>query len=357
MNNGANGGAIWFVDKTATPSVYAWNLSIERQLPANIALQASYVGTRGLHLPWERGMNQLTNAQRLEEEASATPTIPNDFTPYPQYAKDGMTGSYHDADSTYHAFQLAVQDKLGRSLNWSLSYTLAKSMDNSSMNPILTWGSFAGFGGNGVQDVYNLRANWGRSAFDQRQSLGATFTYQLPIGYGQKFMNQGVASRVVGGWKVNAVVAASTGAPVDFTMNNNWLYGNNAEQRPNCVSGQGFKGSPRQSGTQIVGWWNSNAFADPGKYTLGNCPRDVGSGPGYQQVDLSAFKEFSFKTPVNENTVLQFRVEAYNAMNRVNFNTPGFTVANDGTTSPNFGVITSSVNGPRNMTAALKLIF
>jgi len=156
---------------------------------------------------------------------------------------------------------------------------------------------------------------------------------------------------------LNAVVQAHTGTPVDFTMNNNFLYGNNAEQRANCVPGQSFKGSPHQSGTVIVGWWNPSAFADPGKYNYGDCPRDISSGPGYQEVDLSAFKEFSFKTPVNENTVLQFRVEAYNAMNRVNFSTPGFGVPNDGTTNSNFGTITSSVGNPRNMTAALKLIF
>lgn len=357
VNNGANGGAIWYVDKTATPVVYTWSLTVQQQLPANVVVQASYVGTRGLHLPWERGMNQLTSAGRAAEQASPTPTTPNDFTPYPQYAKDGMTASYHDADSTYHSLQLSLQDKFSQNLNWTLSYTLSKAMDNSSMNPILTWGSSAGFGGNGIQDIYNLRANWGRSAFDQRQALSASFLYQLPIGHGQKFLNKGVVGRAVGGWQVNAIVAASTGTPVDFTMTHNWLYGNNAEQRPNCVAGQKFRGSPSQSGTRIVGWWNPNAFTDPGKYNLGDCPRDLGAGPGFQQVDLSAFKNFSFRTPVNENTILQFRMEAYNAMNRVNFNTPGFNVPNDSTTNPNFGAITSSVGGPRNMTAALKLIF
>ena len=357
VNNGANGGAIWYVDKTATPSVYMWSLTGERQLPANIVVQVSYVGTRGLHLPWYRGMNQLTNAERAAEEASATPTTATDFTPYPQYANDGMTGSYHDADSTYHGLQVMAQEKLNKNLDWTLAYTLAKSMDNSTMDPTLTWGSCCGFGGNQIQDIYNLRANWGRSAFDQRQAMSASFTYKLPVGYGQKYLNQGVVGRVAGGWQLNTIVQAHTGTPVDFTMNNNWLYGNNGEQRPNCVAGQSFKGSPHQSGATIVGWWNPNAFADPGKYNLGSCPRDIAASPGFQEVDLSAFKDFSFKTPVNENTILQFRMEAYNAMNRVNFSRPGYSVANTGTTSSSFGQITSSVGNPRNMTAALKLIF
>jgi hypothetical protein len=79
-------------------------------------------------------------------------------------------------------------------------------------------------------------------------------------------------------------------------------------------------------------------------------------------------KNFSFRTPLNENTVLQFRAEAFNAMNRANFATPNATVPTDnilasppspGTTSTlsGFGQITGDVNGARTMTLALKFIF
>jgi hypothetical protein len=53
---------------------------------------------------------------------------------------------------------------------------------------------------------------------------------------------------------------------------------------------------------------------------------------------------------VREGARLQFRIEAFNALNHPRFNWPN-TVVNGG----NFGVITSTANSPREVQLALKL--
>jgi hypothetical protein len=249
--------------------------------------------------------------------------------------------------------QLKLEEKLGKNLDWTFAYTLSKSMDNSSLDPTISWGG-AAWNGSGVQNIYDLRSNWSRSSFDQRQVFSGSFLYQLPFGPGQKRLNHGVVGRVAGGWQVNSIVQGRVGQPVEFSTSN-LSYSNNMIGRPNCT-GQSFKGHPALDFAKggITNWWNISAFSVPDPYTFGSCGRNLGSVPGYQEVDLSAFKNFSFPTPLNENTVFQFRAEAFNAMNRTNFGIPNNNALASNT---NFGFINGDVNGPRTMTMSLRIIF
>ena len=64
--------------------------------------------------------------------------------------------------------------------------------------------------------------------------------------------------------------------------------------------------------------------------------------------NFSLAKSFVF----TESIKLDFRVETFNAFNRVRFN-PGSTNIDD----PNFGRVTNTLNDPRRMQFALKLYF
>ena len=61
------------------------------------------------------------------------------------------------------------------------------------------------------------------------------------------------------------------------------------------------------------------------------------------------FKQFSLSM-LREGARLEFRLEAFNALNHPQFNPPDTTV-NGG----NFGVITSTSNSPREVQLALKM--
>lgn len=347
-----------------TPVAYSWSLSIARELPGHTSVELSYVGTRGSHLPFERLINQVPIGAAAAQGGTS---IDWQLMPYPQYGQTvpgasgyKYPGMFHDGNSLFNSLQLKVEERLNKNLNWTFGYTLAKSMDNSSEDPTISWGG-ATWGGSGVQDIYNLRANWARSSFDQRQKMSSSLQYQLPIGYGQKFLNKGIVGRAIGGWQLNAMMQAHTGQSIEFTNPVSLSDTGTDIQRPNCVAGQSFRsGVSAEAATHTgVSYWNANAFAaDMTPNTFGNCGRDLSSVPGYQEVDMSAFKSISFKTPMNENTLLQFRMEAFNALNSVNFGLPGQTVTNPlSPASSGFGYVTGDVGFPRQITAALKLVF
>ena len=82
-------------------------------------------------------------------------------------------------------------------------------------------------------------------------------------------------------------------------------------------------------------------------YTFGDEGRNNLIGPGYSDVDFSAFKDF----PVTERAKLQFRAEFFNLPNHTNFKNPTNNVQ-----SSAFGGIYSSYFA-REIQLAAKVIF
>jgi hypothetical protein len=102
--------------------------------------------------------------------------------------------------------------------------------------------------------------------------------------------------------------------------------------------------------------WVDNYFVDnsvfqrPDDFTLGNAPRALGSvrSPWSFTANLSLGKQFSIREAMN----LEFRIETQNAFNHPVFATPNTSV-DDG----NFGKITSTAVGPREVQLAVKFNF
>jgi len=88
--------------------------------------------------------------------------------------------------------------------------------------------------------------------------------------------------------------------------------GNNLE-RPNLV------GNPNQASRTPSRWFNTSAFALPNQDTFGSAGRNVVTGPGLTDVDLSLQKEGT----LHESLKLQFRFDVYNCLNHPNFDLPG----------------------------------
>lgn len=154
-----------------------------------------------------------------------------------------------------------------------------------------------------------------------------------------KQWNQGLEA-VPGGWQLNGILALQSGAPLPISSI--------GSPRPNRISkGQGPQGRIQD---RLQRAFDITAFAVPASFTFGNSSRthnDIRVN-GINNTDLSLFKIFS----VAERLKAQFRFEAFNAMNRVQFASPGSQ-----TGSAAFGVITAQQNSPRQLQVALKLIF
>ena len=65
-------------------------------------------------------------------------------------------------------------------------------------------------------------------------------------------------------------------------------------------------------------WFNTAAFSMPAYGTFGNAGRNILEGPGYQNVNLALLKRVALRG----RTSLQLRAEAFNLLNRTNFDLP-----------------------------------
>ena len=96
--------------------------------------------------------------------------------------------------------------------------------------------------------------------------------------------------------------------------------------------------------------FDTSVYSQPAAFTFGNEQifSPVLRAHGVQNFDLSLFKNFEFP----RNVTAQFRIEALNAFNRVQFSAPNTSV-----TSSSFGVISGQANAPRQLQFGLKLLW
>jgi hypothetical protein len=176
----------------------------------------------------------------------------------------------------------------------------------------------------------------------------------LPFGKNKPLLHgvTGVWDKIVTGWQVNSIVTILSGFPFGpLTGSNRSGDGNTTNpDRPDwnpAFTGSVIEGTPNQ-------WFNPNAFNLEAAGTFGNVGKNVLVGPNFRDVDVSAFKT----TSVGERVRLEFRAEAFNVLNRANFNLPGsFNVFSATTISPAAGVILATANSSRQLQLGLKAIF
>lgn len=95
-------------------------------------------------------------------------------------------------------------------------------------------------------------------------------------------------------------------------------------------------------------WFNTDAFAVPAPYTVGNAGRFVVRADKFLNWDFSVFK----KWPFQEKRSLELRGEFFNLFNNVNFGYPGGLL-----NTPQFGVVSSTRNSGRQTQLGMKLHF
>jgi len=97
-------------------------------------------------------------------------------------------------------------------------------------------------------------------------------------------------------------------------------------------------------------FFNTGCFTQPKDFSYGNEPRTDNTlrTPGTDNWDMSLFKNI----PLTERTSLNFRVEAFNLFNRVQFGSPNTQLGNS-----QFGWITNQSNNPRIFQFAGRLRF
>ena len=156
---------------------------------------------------------------------------------------------------------------------------------------------------------------------------------------------------MIGGWGVGGLTTLMTGFPIGFGTNQNLTNSFGGGSRPNYVPGCA-KQITGSATSRLKDWFNTSCFAQPAAFTFGDEPRldPTLRAPGAAEWDASAYKSFPINRDGNIN--VQFRAEAFNLFNRVQFGYPGLT---QGTS--NFGQITTQLNLPRVLQFSLRANF
>jgi hypothetical protein len=346
--------------KLGLPYAQDWNLNVQRSFGTNWLFEIGYIGTKGRKLPrFVEGNPAITipgettqdNADQRRVNSGCTIAAPSPCT----FSAVGLISGI--ANSTYHALQTSLKKRFSRGFSMLGSYTYSKTLDDVSSFNITGSASQSTAGENDLaQNPFNLHAEHGRSLFDARHRFVVSYQWDLPFfSHSQEWYG-----RVLGGWQVNGITTFMSGTP--FTVYDSAgvsAQGGAPEisgfpsDRPNLIGDPASgvcAGNGVHTGTADC-WFNPGSFQrlDPTTQIgqFGNAGRNIVTGPGVQQWDFSALKNFR----ITEAKNLQFRAELFNIFNHANFGVP----VND-MNSPNVGQIQTSQPG-RLVQFALKFSF
>jgi outer membrane receptor protein involved in Fe transport len=303
------------------PYVQEWNVAIQRQFARSISLEVAYVGNKGTRLETNIPFNR---------PLMPGPGDVNARRPFPALSEGFQVADI--ANSVYHSMQVKLEKQYSNGLSIIASYTLAKSIDNSSSDY-----------GSGVQDEYNLRLERGLSSFDYRQRFSLGYVYDLPFGKGKALSPKNrVLEAVVSGWEASGILTLQSGSPFTITSGRDIANTGSGSQRPDRIA------SGTLSNPTINEWFDTSAFVMNAPYTWGNSGRNILFTDGLSVWDAALMRNFA----IRENMRLQFRGEFFNVLNHPDFGTPVTNLS-----STNFGMVFGTQNAPRIGQVALKFIF
>jgi hypothetical protein len=323
--------------------VEQWDLSIQRELPANFVSTVSYLGSHGAHLLETNVVNLIDPATGVAQYPAFAPAI-------------GWRGSI--GMSSYNGLTVSLRRPFSNGLLLAANYAYTHEIDNGSNG--------SGDGDNlNPQNPLCLACDRASGAWDARHAVNCNAVYQLPFGLGKPMLNQhDIASAIAGNWELTASALARTGFPVNVLMPSTYTApdGASGTERPDVVPGVPL--TPPE-GKSVAAWINSAAFVSPAG-EFGNAPRNLLRGPGTWQIDFGTGKTFS----LGERGRLEFRSEFYNIFNHPQLGQPQATFNPSNTSG--FGSIINTVNlntaivspitpvgsgTPREMQFALRLEF
>ncbi len=286
------------------PYLQQWTFSIERELPGSMLLSTAYVGSHGTHMFKRMNWNV----------ARPGPGSVASRLPFPDFG--GIIFDKAIGASKYNALQIDLNKRTSHGVSYRLGYTWSRSMDMGEDQNF----SYA---------PWDTQLDWRRSKFDFRHRLVFSGVYELPIGAGKPFLNglPKAANKLVQGWQLSGIGTFQSGVALDVTgrdLTNSQagLFGARVDRSCNG-------NLPADQRTRDK-WFDTSCFAEPPAGVFANGGLGILDGPGTINWDLSLGKN----THISERLNFQFRAEAFNAFNRVNFGNPTTSV-----TSPNYGKI------------------
>jgi hypothetical protein len=287
------------------PTLYHFNLSVQRQILPETVVTVAYAGSRG------------KNLGRLLEYNNVDPvTLPDGRLFFPEDAVrrnptfDTADYKIQDGHSFYNSLQFKIARRMSHGLLMNASYTWAKSVDDSSNGVSASDYTYP----SEIPNWYGATSWRGLSEFDIRHSLSIYAAYEVPWAENAT----GLKKALLGGWQLGGIIAIRSGSPfpIKLAIDQARTQGKSDTQLPNLVPGASNNPIRPDNPDQ---YFDPSAFSLPEAGFFGDLGRNTTIGPGLKTVDVSLFKNHWFH---NKDSNLQLRLEVFNLFNRNNFSNP-----------------------------------
>jgi Carboxypeptidase regulatory-like domain len=327
------------------PTVAGWNVMLQQELTSNMSLQIGYVGSEAYHNMFESSPSYNANEQTLAGFGQINPetgqiyTVPERSPFYNGTAQRELGVKYgtphqwtqridymaNQATGSYNALQIVLNKRFTSGLQFLTHYTWSHALGHES-----------------YQFLIDPKIGRGNGYYNRRQVFVFAGNYDLPFGR-DKLVGSGVpgwVNQIIGGFQLNGTLSLDSGLPFNTnytscSADNDVGNSDNACFLNKTATNASFgihKGKYNAQGRfvpyitpspyvlQSPGAANNSfgGFARPAMGTWGNIGRDALWGPGFANVDASVAKNFTLR----EDLRLQLIVQAFNAFNHVNLNTP-----------------------------------
>jgi hypothetical protein len=234
------------------------------------------------------------------------------------------------ASSSYNSFQTLVNQRLSHGVQFLVSYTWSRSIDNASSfeNPV---------------NPIDPRKSRSLSLFDARQRWVVSEYWRIP-----DWRISNWTRHLANGWALSGILTLQSGFPIRLTSQGDHelmsSFDFQTTGEPNQIAP--FRRlDPQKSGGY---YFDPSSFVESPLGQIGNAPRTICCGPGMTNLDLALHKIVALREGMN----LEFRTEIFNVFNHIQFFSPDGNIT-DGTS---FGQV-SRARDPRLVQLAVRLTF
>jgi hypothetical protein len=210
--------------------------------------------------------------------------------------------------SVLNAGTFRVQRRMVKGIGGSLTYTLAKAMDNASNT---------GGGGNTVaQNDQDLAAEYSLSSFDRRHQIASNVSFELPFGPNKPWLHSGgFWAALFGGWRGAANYTFQTGTPLTPIVSGSFTTvanGSSGSLRANVVPGVPLF----TSNLTFPQYFNPAAFVAPAQGQYGDASRNSITGPSNSVLNAQFSRDIRVGT---SNRVWSLQANINNILNEENW--------------------------------------
>jgi hypothetical protein len=318
------------------PEITIWNLTVERQLEKSWLIKAAYFGNKATHLFGTSDQLPMADINAgLYMPGNSTEDNLQQRRPYLNFGPIGMMDS--GFNSNYNSLQLSVERRVTQGFSLLADYAWSRSLNDFSESVNSSYYQ---------TNPFDRNFNYGPATTDLTNVIKFSGVWEVP-----HFNLRGAADRFLNGWRLAPIVTWQSGFPYTVMSGFDNSFSGDFVDRADFIGTNlnQAKLDPNRSHNALTQeYFNTAVFGPNAIGTFGDSGKNNLRGPGLFDTDLALLKDIK----IHERYMLQFRAEAYNAFNNVNFGLPDATF-----TDPTFGQILSTSNSPRIMQFAFKLLF